>query len=399
MIDWRLLMERVKKKQASPEEQELLDEKVAEFQAFQDYLMEEEWTEIPQTPLSDLPEVSYQKMKRETNRRIVMKVLLILVIVFGIVGGGQYFGKKLLDRIYFDPTVTMEESAVPDLGIYEMLYTELTRPEVEWRSTQAVPLSGGNYRIENFYQERYPMSSKDSSVPFTYQIERGNITYPDNYENQLMAMEHYPMFLHMDREEFGSMMTEQREATLNKISELPKSGGIYGFLTFKDSLSTQEMLDFFDPLNTGSIRGVSVENQSLEESRENGPLGLGMDLMHGVHAQHENKAFMRLNKEYPELFPWAYLYSRPSFDATTYEQHYLSLLRYLIDHQTMFQYLVADTVTMEELEQALAYVEKNGVKINGVYFSGSVDDFLTYATKEEVWMMEVFEASLYRQEE
>ena len=108
---------------------------------------------------------------------------------------------------------------------------------------------------------------------------------------------------------------------------------------------------------------------------------------------------MKINKEYPELFPFAFLYSRPSFDVTTYEQHYLSLLRYLIDNQEMINYLPDTSITIEEIEQALTYVEKNGVKINGVYLSGSVDQFLTYAQKEEVLVMEVFDASLYRQGE
>src|SRR5699024_24708 len=128
--------------------------------------------------------------------------------VFGIVGVGQYFGKKLLDRIYFDPTVTMEESDVSNLGIYEMLYTELTRPEVEWRSTQVTPLSGGKYHIEHFYQEKYT-EDWAPSLQLSYQLKRGKVVYPDNYENQLVAMEHYPMFLNAEREGLESMIDNQ----------------------------------------------------------------------------------------------------------------------------------------------------------------------------------------------
>ena len=396
MTDWHGLIERVKNKQASPEEQEILDEKMAEFQALQDYLMEEEWTEIPQMPMSDLPKVSYQKIKRETNRRIVKKVLLILLIVFGIVGVGQYFGKKLLDRIYFDPTVTMEESDISNLGIYEMLYTELTRPQIEWRGTQATPLSGGKYQIEHYYQKKYA-EDWTPSLQSSYQLERGKVVYSDHYENQLVAMERYPMFLNANHEELGAMIDNQRESTLEKIQELPKSGGIYGFLTFKQALSTQEILDFFDRSNEMDIHSLLVENRAIEDSKENGHLPFGMDLMHGMSAQHSNKALMKINKEYPELFPFAFLYSRPSFDAITYEQHYLSLLHYLIDNKEMLSYLSDTSTTIKEIRQALTYVEKNGVKISGVYLSGSVDEFLTYSQKEEVLVMEVFEVSLYRQ--
>ena len=396
MTDWHGLIERVKNKQASPEEKTILNEKMAEFQALQDYLFEEELVNLPKDTPIDLPKVSYQKIKRETNRRIVKKVLLILLIVFGIVGVGQYFGKKLLDRIYFDPTVTMDESDVSNLGIYEMLYTELTRPEVEWRSTQVTPLSGGKYQIEHFYQKKYA-EDWTPSLQSSYQLKRGKVVYPDNYENQLVAMEHYPMFLNAEREGLESMIDNQRETTLEKVQELPKSGGVYGFLTFKQALTTQEMLDFFGPTNEMNVRSLSVENQAAGDTKDNGNLQFGMDLMHGMSAQHSNKALMKINKEYPELFPFAFLYSRPSFDVTTYEQHYLSLLRYLIDNQEMLSYLPDTSTTIEEIEQALTYVEKNGVKINGVYLSGSVDEFLAYAQKEEVLVMEVFEASLYRQ--
>lgn len=398
MTDWQELIERVKNKQASPEEQESLDKKMAEFQALQDYLFEEELVNLLKDTPVDLPKVSYQKIKRETNRRIVKKVLLILLIVFGIVGVGQYFGKKLLDRIYFDPTVTMEESDVSNLGIYEMLFTELTRPEIEWRNTQVTPLSGGKYHIEHFYQEKYT-EDWAPSLQLSYQLKRGKVVYPDNYENQLVAMEHYPMFLNAEREGLESMIDNQRATTLEKIQELPKSGGVYGFLTFKQALTTQELLDFLGSSNEMNIHSLSVENQVVGDSKDNGHLQFGMDLMHGMPAQHSNKALMKINKEYPELFPFAFLYSRPSFDVTAYEQHYLSLLRYLIDNQEMINYLPDTSITIEEIEQALTYVEKNGVKINGVYLSGSVDQFLTYAQKEEVLVMEVFDASLYRQGE
>lgn len=397
MTDWRALIERVKNKQASPEEQALFEEKRAEYQAFQDYLFEDEWAEEPKDSPLEMSGISYQKIKRETNRRIIKKVLLILLVVFSLVSVGQYFVKQLMDRIYFDPTVTMAESEISNLGIYEMLYTELTRPEVEWRNTQVNPLSGGSYRIENTYQEKYEMDRTAISVPLTYKIERGKVTYPENYENKLLTMDHYPMYLNVDREMSKVMIEEQRKTTLEKVKELPKSGGVYGFLTFNEVLTTQETLDFFGERGGVNIRGFSVENQTVEASRENGSLRFGMDLMHGIAVQHSNKAFMQINKEYPELFPFAYLYSRPGFDATTYEQHYRSLLRYLIDNKEMLNYLPDGPVMIKEIEQALTYVEENGVKINGVYFSGSVDEFLTYAQKEEVLMMEVFEASLYRQ--
>lgn len=399
MTDWQALIKRVKNKQATPEEQALFEEKRAEYQAFQDYLLEDEWERIVEKPAMDLPEASFQKMKRATNRRIVIKILLVLLCLVGILGIGNYIGKKVMDRFYYNPTVTSLESELSDLAIYDLLYTELTRPEIEWNYSQTTPLSGGNYQIQNYYQEKYALN-QTPSLQVTYQIKKGKVTYPNNYENPLLDVEHYPMFLYSDRQENAQMIETTKATTLNKVKQLPKSGSVFGFFTFKEALTTQEMLEFFGKFGGVNIRGLSVENQTLEDSQNNGDLhGLGMDLMHGISAQHGNKALMEMNKEYPELFPFAYLYSRPGFTAETYEQHYLSLLRYLIDHQELLSYIPDASVTIDELKQALAYVEKNGVKINGIYFSGSVDDFLYYAQKEEVLIMDVFEASLYRQGE
>src|SRR5699024_8319051 len=100
------------------------------------------------------------------------------------------------------------------------------------------------------------------SLQSSYQLKRGKVVYPDNYENQLVAMEHYPMFLNAEREGLESMIDNQRVTTLEKVQELPKSGGVYGFLTFKQALTTQEMLDFFGPTNEMNVRSLSVENQA-----------------------------------------------------------------------------------------------------------------------------------------
>ena len=399
MTDWQALIKRVKNKQATPEEQALFEEKRAEYQAFQDHLLEDEWERIVEKPAMDLPEASFQKMKRATNRRIVIKILLVLLCLMGILGIGNYIGKKVMDRFYYNPTVTSLESDLSDLAIYDLLYTELTRPEIEWTYSQTTPLSGGNYQIQNYYQKKYALD-QTPSLQVTYQIKKGKVTYPNNYENPPLNIEHYPMFLYSDRKENAKIIETTKATTLNKIKQLPKSGSVSGFLAFKEALTTKEMFGHFGKFDRANIRGLSVENQTLGDSQKNGDLhGLGMDLMHGIFVQHGNEAFMEINKEYPELFPFAYLYSRPGFTAETYEQHYLSLLRYLIDHQELLAYLPDASVTMDELKQVLAYVEKNGVKINGVYFSGSVDDFLYYAQKEEVLVMDVFEASLYRQGE
>lgn len=400
MTDWQALIKRVKNKQATPEEQALFEEKRAEYQAFQDYLLEDEWERIVEKPAMDLPEASFQKMKRATNRRIVIKILLVLLCLVGLLVVGNYVGKKVMDRFYYNPTVTSLESDLSDLAIYDFLYTELTRPEIEWTYSQTTPLSGGNYQIQNYYQKKYALA-QTPILEVTYQIQKGKVTYLNNYENPPLNIEHYPTFLYSDRKENAKIIETTKATTLNKIKQLPKSGSVSGFLAFKEALTTQEIFGHFGKFDRANIRGLSVENQTPEDSRENGDLhGLGMDLMHGIGIQMMRaQAFMELNEEYPELFPRAFINSRPGFTAETYEQHYLSLLRYLIDHQELLAYLPDTSVTIDELKQALAYVEKNGVKINGIYFSGSVDDFLYYAQKEEVLIMDVFEASLYRQGE
>src|SRR5699024_8277357 len=140
--------------------------------------------------------------------------------------------------------------------------------------------------------------------------------------------------------------------TLEKIQELPKRGGVYGFLTFKQALTTQELLAFLGSSNEMNIHSLSVENQVVGDSKDNVHLHFGMNLMYGMPAQHRNQALIKINTDYSQLFPIAFLYSRPSFDVTAYEHHYLSLLRYLIDNQEMINYLPDTSITIEEIEQA-----------------------------------------------
>lgn len=395
MTNWKELIKKIKAGEATSYEQALFEEKRQEFAFFQEYLLEEEWDSLEQSPLKeDAPTISYGKMKRQTNRRLIKKVLSILLVLIGIAGVGFYVAQQLMDRYYYNPTVTMEGNRTSDLSTYELLYNELMFPDYEMANATVEHISAAEYRLNYQYQHVY--SDNPQNAAYTYEIIRGKRVFPPS--NPLLENQTYPMpYWIFDKDEG----LNYKDLALEKVKKMPKSSSIYGYYAFNEPLTSEELITWFgNPhLKESQIEltwlSVKTQDEGLLEEGE-GPRRIGMNLWNSYSSKIGNLAYRELNWDYPELFPQAFDGTRAAFTGETYEEHFHSLLQYLIDEQENLNYLSYDSfVTGKDFQEALDYVNENGVKIDGVYVAGNVEAFTKYAESKEVFMTEVFDTSLY----
>lgn len=397
MTNWKELIEKIKKGEATSYEQALFDEKRQEFEFFQEYLLEEEWKELAHpTAKEEVPTISYGKIKRETNRRLVKKVLWILLVLLGIGGVGFYVTQQLMDRYYYNPTVAMEGNRTPDLSTYELLYKELIFPDYEMTSASVEHVGSANYRLNYQYQHVY--SDNKNNVEYTYEIIRGKRNYVPT--NPLLQQQTYPTPYWLFDKSEG---LHYKDSALEKVKKMPKSSSVYGYYAFKEPLTPDQLISWFGSPHLKETKidltWLSVKTQdenALEEGES--PRRTGMNLWNSYPLQYGNLAYRELNRDYPELFPQAFDGTRAGYTAETYEAHYRSLLQYLIDEKEKLNYISYDPfMTAEDFQEALDYVNEHGVEIDGVYVAGNVEAFIQYAETQEVFLTDVFDTSLYSQ--
>lgn len=395
MTNWKELIKKIKAGEATSYEQALFEEKRQEFAFFQEYLLEEEWDSLEQSPLKeDAPTISYGKMKRQTNRRLIKKVLSILLVLIGIGGVGFYVAQQLMDRYYYNPMVTMEGNRISDLTTYQMLYNELTNPDYDMVEAEVTHIGPANYQLRYQYQHVYPDQVKNEEA--TYQILRNERIYP---QKNLLIDKRLYSFLPwgIDRSEG----LHYKDYALEKVKKMPESSSLYGYFMFKDSLTPEELITWFgNPHMKDSnieLTWLSVQTQD-EKTLENFemPRKLGMNLWSSYQLKYDNLGYNELNLTYPELFPQASNGVATGYKGETYEEHFRSMLQYLIDEQEKIDYISSNYFTnAEDFQEALDYINEHGVKIDGVYATANVEAFIQYAETEEVLLTDVFDTSLF----
>ncbi|MHC5269832.1 anti sigma factor C-terminal domain-containing protein [Enterococcus sp. LJL98] len=392
MTNWKELIEKIRAGEATSYEQAQFEEKRQEFVFFQEYLLDEEWRALEKSPLKEEgPAISYKKMKREINRRLIKKILWVLLILVGIGGVGFYVAQQLMDRYYYNPMVTMEGNRISDLSTYEMLYNELMYPDYEITDANVERTGPAEYRLDYQYQHVY---EAEKNVSYTYEIIRGKKKSPMN-----PLQERFTFHLPIDRSEG----LHYQDDTLKKVKEMPKSSSLYGYYIFKEPLTPEELIAWIGNAHLKDsgieVTWMSVKNQDESTLKAGEVLrSLGMNLWNGLNLQFDNPFYGELNLIYPELFPHAFNGVSLGYQGKTYEDHYRSVLQYLIDEQEQLDYLSYNpTLEVEDLQEALDYVNENGVKIDGVYVAGNVETFIQYAETEEVLLTDVYNTSLYSQ--
>lgn len=402
--NWQEVAERIKNKTATPEERQAFEEKCAEYQWFQEYLFDEDWPELlSNQEVSREEDLFYKRIKKQTHNKLLRLIFFVLMSFIGLGAIGIWGFHKWEDHYYFDATTTMSESKIPNLMTYELLYDELFFPDFQLQGGQIKKTDSAEYQINYQYQKRYQETSQ--LLEHSYQIVRNNFQ-DQNEMNPVFTQRTYPMFLAgYEDESLREMAETLQEKNLEKITELPQSSSVYGFLTFKEPLSMKQIFEQFGlsgwlSTEEATIHWLSVKNkETFQDQNQTSIRMMGMDMGEGGFSfQIENEAYIKLNQKYPKLFPQAFVSRKLADTPEDYEQHFQSLLNYLIDKAAMLDYVSLQlNDAKEELEAASQYIQINGVKIDGLYFSASRDKFLELAQNPFVLTTEVFETTLFSQ--
>lgn len=384
------LLDKYNNQTANEEEIELIKEKIEEFNLLQDQALKDE------LPFNDfdleLEKVDTRKIKKQVNRKIRKIILLIFVSIISFLLAVFFVITPLINHIYFNPATKEKNATIPEYNLVSAVYTELTQPYLRLAYINSENIGPGSYQIDKGYSSVISTAQSSFSNPsFSYTIRRGKTVVTNEPSHNYGT----PPMTRFESSVDDSMYEALKVKRLDKINALPDSSLLNVALTFKEPLSMEETLAFLEFEDVTSDSNYQLNWLSVANSE----LNLGLDWF-GTFQIIEDKVgtndpyLLSLNKTYPNLFPGAPTYQEIPNRSQALEDHFISSLSYVIDHQDLLEKQESFYSTTL-LKKVLDDTKKNGLLINGIYLSGTPKAINKFASKQEIAAITVHSTELY----
>ena len=380
---------------ADETEKQFVEEKLAEFSLLQELFFEQEAEDFSFTE-----EIDPKHLKKNYNKKFFILGLKIFISLLIVLSAVFFIARPLVEKLYYNPQTTSAGSNYSEHQIMQEIYVQLTNPYQRLASSRIEKEGFAKYRVHNSYEPTFTKKELAFDWPEeSYLLQKDSINADDN-EGYFTGLP--PLRKMVDKNGPDEQTVQKNSAALKKqvitvSQEMPKNSQLFVVASFNESLTITELFKLFaskDDARTQS-KWLSVEVEApIAEDAVLPTLGLPAAI--GGPFSFANRDYnIELNKKYPELYPYSFLYSR-SFDSeTVYEQQFLSLLQYTIDHYESDVKYLPRSYDKFIFEDAKKYVEKNGFKVNALYFTATPELLSEFAEKSAIWHLEILDMNLY----
>lgn len=384
----KILIEKYKSNTATESEKKIVEEKLTEYTLLQDLMLENEpLLEIPLD--SETVKIDQKKMKRQINRKLTKLITLIMTLFISLGLIFYLLITPLLNHFYFNPNEKEKSAPIPTFNLVSSLYTELTNPAFRLNNVTSTKDGIGNYAISKTYDSTMDTLNPNAKV-VSYSIKRNEVITP--YEAFLPVV---APIAKLEKDTDTSIYSALKDKNLNKLKTLPTSSEIDASFLFEEPLTMEETLNLFEtaafPIESNyRVNWFSVANPNFS---------LGFDWFGTFPILQEaagksDPYLVSLNEKYPQLLPNAAQSQTIESYPKAMEDHFISSLSYILDNQESFEKLETQ-YSFELLENSLDYIKEHGVKINGVYLSGTTDAIIKFGEKNQVLNIDILGTSLF----
>lgn len=314
-------------------------------------------------------EKTLKKRSRKTIlTAVVLVIILLLSTVYGIV--------PLAESFYWSPLDTSFDQYYTDLTLVLRAYTELFMPG------KAVSLLWGDVGFAEYelFMSLYD-TVRNTQQQFKGHMTRGNLSYDmDFYDSETLGLfrsvqypEIYPQ--HQINQDNG----KARE----KLRELPNYITLKAAVTFPEDLTMAQLLDVME---VDFLNGEADLNIVWAAIRTQAPDPESLHLTTGI-------SFSRtysdggINDLYPQFELTHY---EPT--GATLEEHFKSLLKFSNDRMLEGKAVLTWREDNNFYQQALAYVEENGVKAYGCIVTGTPKTLLSLLDSGKILNIQLLDA-------
>lgn len=388
-INLKELLHKYNNNTASKEEFKLVEEKIEEFNLLQEQILTDE-INLDNFKISETT-IDTKKIKRQVNQKISKIVFLIFAGFISLLLIFYFVITPFINNLYFNPNEKKEGASIPEFNLVSAVYTELTQPYLRLAYVTNKNIGIGTYNIEKGYSSVISTNQTVFQNPtINYTLKRGQTIVTNEIPyNVTIPIQHF------DSSNDDSMYETLKKQKLAKIKDLPSSSQLNVALSFKEPLTIAETLVLLESDSIPSDSNYRLNWFSVANSE----ISLGMDWF-GTFQILEDKLgrndpyLLSLNKKYPNLFPGAPTSQKVYDRSKDLEEHFTSSLRYIIDNEELLDKQESH-YSSELLYKILQDTNNNGIKINGIYLSGTPKAIATFGSKENIAHIDVQSTELY----
>ncbi len=329
-----------------------------------------------------------KKINRRINRRIYIRVIAVMLIISIILSAGFFGTSYGLNLVNYNPE---DETGlvIPDEGIngFNMLtgiFLSMYFPGVFYDGIDYNNLGFGNYTINAKMQPSFSFLTVDGIPNTTLTINRSSLEIDSSYDHIFSRV--YGEYYDDSIENFVQWQTAYN---LADIEELPESAILDVSLSFANTISVEEVIDFVNNYNGSRFVWLATG------------VDQGTDIATGISLSDTIR--YDLNEEFSNKYPGLYF---NEYKASDIVQSYLSRMKLLLDHKDflylMYSYFSYDysgnsaAKMYEDLSARYEDAMENGVSGIGVRVYVKKQDLLTMIDSNELYGMYINDVKFSR---
>lgn len=396
-MNYKELLNRYKKGLVNEKEKQLVEQELEKHEAFEEYMSEifdEEFNDITKISSVETHDEETTKLKKSVNdklRKVVFKSVFIVVVLYI---GIFYVVSGIVDRVYYDPTAVTQseeqEYQSPDFYYDMQAYISLNMPGNAIHSFTFQDSKGfGNYEVSYSLRDLFTKNEQRHFI----NLSRGELTYAIDgifsMENRFRIWDGFEKIKYdfpKDASEDATSLRDKEiqrknEETLRYLNELNPLSYISMSIVFDKDFTMEEFYHMSKEYSSLNFKWVGIRTV------EPGTRWSDTQPMHliGFNPNFNDEPSSNRQPDsvkYPlfNLNPGEIRYGNDYSKAVseTYGTHFRSRLEYLKNREEFIDIFDYNRFKIDFYDDALAYIDENGIKTYGVLVYGTAEEFLDH---------------------
>lgn len=360
--------------------------------------MEEYFSENLDVELGNLENIDDAKqnshetvqLKKSVDQRLRKVILKSVLIAMGVWISIFYILSPLVDAFFYNPQKFSVGELDNDVSFDLAAVTELNMPGMS-PSTVFVDRKGfGVYHLTYSYLDQFRGDFHDVS----HVIRRGKIA--STRQDLLLRFDPFEnLRYYNDQKDILKDLNENAMADVEILN--PVSYGSFS-ISFEEDLTLEELARLEEKYENIQFQWAAIRAGEKDEERIE---KLGMRLM-GNRLMGALTGDEKIGEKYPAFSTMNWLVNNqvdvtdPANMAEGYEQHYFSLLEYVIDRGDNLEILEQRENKTILYKEALEYAKKEGIRIYGLVVYSEMRHIREFTENENLRLFDLNDAVAYK---
>ena len=412
-MSFREIFERYLKNEATAEEIALVEDELERAQVLNDYFLDkvDEATSLQLKIPEETIKKETKKIKKKINKKFRRTVLKVLASILGLVLCAILIISPILDACFYSPYAPSEYQngkgenyTINDTNLFSKnlrALSELLLPGIDGIYAENVKKIGASYYAMQINQYFFDDSSNifDASLFLDQFSSLSSFNrYPSRGTRYMLSdgsWNHEKIVYYTLSEKYpydGAHNPDPHAVDFETVPDLPATAQLTGYLTFREPLSMDALMDKMIQYNSTEH---NVTFQWIEVVTSDPTLRLGEPRAYSYtnlgFTYQKFRVYSLINADAgPQYFsmgsPWPLYYEDGPIlmdfhSGEAMEHHFTSLLNQMIENPEFCNVFTGGTGKFQE---ALSYVQQNGIKSPCVLITASRDDVLALRDDPDV---------------